>query len=362
VFLVDVSGSMQGEDRLELARKALNVLIDQLRPQDSVAMAVYAGAAGSVLEPTSGREKLKMRCALQALNAGGSTAGGAGLALAYKLAEAKLRKDAVNRVVLLTDGDFNVGVVDGGKLEDFVAEKRQTGVYLSIYGFGGGNYNDALMQTLAQAGNGTAAYVDTLAEGRKAFRDDFGRSLFPIADDVKIQVEFNPSQVSEYRLIGYESRLLNREDFNNDKIDAGEVGSGASVTALYEITPVGGPSSVDPLRYQAEPATSGASKEIAFLRVRWKAPGGTKSQLMERPIGPADRRSLDRAPDATRLALAVAAYGQKLRSDPWLGEAMDWAAVERLAGGVAEDGEGLRREFASLVGRAAKTPSVAGGR
>ena len=250
VFLIDVSGSMDEPNKLPLVKKALNVLIDQLRPEDRVSMVVYAGAAGAVLPPTAGNQKLTMRCAVEALHAGGSTAGGAGLALAYDLAEQNLGKDAVNRVVLMTDGDFNVGVADPEKLQDFIAEKRKTGVYLSAFGVGHGNYNDLMMQTLSQAGNGTAGYIDTLDEARKLFRDDFSSSLFPIADDVKIQVEFNPAEVSEYRLIGYETRLLDRSDFNNDRVDAGEVGSGASVTALYEITPVGGPLASDPLRYK----------------------------------------------------------------------------------------------------------------
>ncbi|HQP21573.1 MAG TPA: von Willebrand factor type A domain-containing protein, partial [Phenylobacterium sp.] len=226
VFLIDTSGSMSDEAKLPLARKALNLLIDQLRPGDRVAMVAYAGSAGAVLAPTDGTQKLKMRCALTALEAGGSTAGGAGLDLAYALAQQNFDPKAVNRVILMTDGDFNVGVADPARLTDVVADKRKTGVYLSVYGFGQGNYNDTLMQALAQNGNGTAGYVDTLAEARRAFRDDFSGSLFPIADDAKIQVEFNPATVSEYRLIGYEPRLLNREDFNNDQVDAGEVGSG----------------------------------------------------------------------------------------------------------------------------------------
>jgi len=249
VFLIDTSGSMGPEDRLPLAQKSLNLLIDQLRPQDRVAMVAYAGSAGAVLGPTDGRQKLKMRCALGALHSGGSTAGGQGLALAYALARENFDPKAVNRVILLTDGDFNVGVADPAKLKDFVADKRKGGVYLSVYGFGRGNYNDTMMQTLAQNGNGTAAYVDSLQEARKLFRTDFTKSLFPIADDVKLQIEFNPAQVSEYRLIGYETRMLNREDFNNDQVDAGEVGAGASVTALYEITPAGATPSADPLRY-----------------------------------------------------------------------------------------------------------------
>lgn len=353
VFLVDVSGSMEGEDRLLLAKKTLDVLVGQLRPQDRVSMAVYAGAAGAVLQPTSGQEKLKIRCAIQALESGGSTAGGAGLALAYAMAERNFRKSAVNRVVLMTDGDFNVGVADPSKLEDFVAEKRRTGVYLSVYGYGQGNYNDRLMQAIAQAGNGAAAYIDSLEEGRKIFRDDFGKALFPIADDVKIQVEFNPARVAEYRLIGYETRLLNREDFNNDQVDAGEVGAGAAVTALYEITPVGGARSVDPLRYRREPAAQPGGRELAYLKIRYKRPGEGSSQLMQQAI--ADRVTpLEQAPEPARWAAAVAGYGQLLRGDPNLKAGYGWDQVVDLArSSRGADPHGLRAEFVQLA-RAAK--------
>ena len=361
VFLIDVSGSMQPADRLPLAKDALNNLIDQLRPQDRVAMVVYAGAAGQVLPSTSGAEKLRMRCALQALEAGGSTAGGQGLALAYDIAQRSFDRNAVNRVVLLTDGDFNVGVTADRPLKDFIADKRKTGVYLSVYGFGAGNYNDRLMQTLAQAGNGNAGYVDSLPESRRLFSDDFAGSAFPIADDAKIQVEFNPARVSEYRLIGYETRLLNREDFNNDQVDAGEVGSGVAVTALYEITPVGGPSSVDPLRYQRQPAPARrGGGELAFLRIRYKAPGAAQSVLRERPITDRDLSpDLDRAPPQLRWAAAVAGYGQLLRDDPGLPADYDWSDVHALARpAVGEDPMGLRREFLDLVRLADNAPTL----
>jgi Ca-activated chloride channel family protein len=352
---------MDEPNKLPLVQKALNVLIDQLRPEDRVSIAVYAGAAGAVLEPTGGNQKLKIRCAVDAMRAGGSTAGGEGLALAYAMAEQGFDDDAVNRVILMTDGDFNVGIADPEKLEDFVSEKRETGVYLSVYGFGGDNYNDVMMQTLSQSGNGTAAYIDTLDEAHKLFRDDFSGSLFPIADDVKIQVEFNPDRVAEYRLIGYETRLLNREDFNNDRVDAGEVGAGASVTALYEITPVGGPLSADPLRYQkVSTGASDPSDEVAFVKVRYKLPGGDTSTLIERPVTDADRpATLDAAPEATRFALAVAAYGQMLRGDPWLGADYDWDDIVTLAKGAkGEDEFGLRAEFVKLVRAAGSAQSV----
>ncbi len=361
VFLIDTSGSMSDENKLPLARKALNLLVDQLRPQDRVSMVAYAGSAGAVLAPTSGREKLKMRCALGALESGGSTAGGQGLALAYDLAVQNFDAKAVNRVILMTDGDFNVGVADPSKLTDFVAAKRKTGVYLSVYGLGEGNYNDTLMQALAQNGNGTAGYIDTLNEARKSFRDDFSGSLFPIADDVKIQVEFNPKTVSEYRLIGYETRLLNREDFNNDQVDAGEVGSGASVTALYEVTPVGARASSDPLRYSAPAVRAvAASGEIAFLKIRYKLPGGETSKLIERPIGAADTYAhLDQAPEPTRWALAVAGFGQKLRGDPWISSSFGWTSVGDLAQGArGADPYGLRAEFVQLARAAGETKTV----
>jgi Ca-activated chloride channel family protein len=360
VFLIDTSGSMRGEDRLPLAKKSLNLLIDQLRPQDRVAMVAYAGSAGAVLAPTGGREKLKMRCALEALHAGGSTAGGQGLALAYALARERFDPKAVNRVILMTDGDFNVGVADPAKLKDFVAEQRRSGVYLSVYGFGRGNYQDLMMQTLAQNGNGTAAYVDSLMEARKLLRTDVSRGLFPIADDVKIQVEFNPAQVVEYRLIGYETRLLNREDFNNDRVDAGEVGSGASVTALYEITPAGAAPSSDPLRYSPPRAGATASQELAFLKVRYKLPRASDSRLITRPIGPRDRyASLSAAPEATRWAAAVAGYGQRLRGDPWLSADFGWSEIAALAQRArGEDPLGERAEFVQLVRAAGEAGSL----
>ena len=353
VFLVDTSGSMWSEDRLPLAIKSLNLLVDQLRPQDRVAIVAYAGSAGAVLAPTDGRNKLKVRCALGALRAGGSTAGGEGLKLAYDLARQNFDPKSVNRVILMTDGDFNVGVADPAKLKDLVAAKRKEGTYLSVYGFGRGNYNDVMMQTLAQNGNGTAAYIDTLNEARKLLRDDFASSLFPIADDVKIQVEFNPASVSEYRLIGYETRMLQREDFNNDQVDAGEVGSRASVTALYEITPVGARGSSDPLRYGAArpSAAPGATGELAFLKIRYKLPGGAASKLIERSIGVPDvHPTVQAAPEATRWALAVAAFGQMLKSDPRIDAAYGWNDVAALAQSArGNDPYGIRAEFVQVV-------------
>jgi Ca-activated chloride channel family protein len=365
VFLIDTSGSMMGEDRLPLAKQALSILIGELQPQDRVSMVAYAGSAGAVLAPTPGSDQRRMHCALRSLRSGGSTAGGEGLALAYALAQQNFRPGAVNRVVLLTDGDFNVGISDPEKLEDFVAAKRKSGVYLSVYGFGRGNYNDVMMQTLAQSGNGTAAYIDSIAEGRKVFRDDFAKSLFTIADDVKIQVEFNPAVVSEYRLIGYETRMLAREDFNNDRVDAGEVGAGASVTALYEVALTGAPPSSDPLRYQPGQAarTPGLRPEVAaefgHVKVRYKLPGQSQSQLLSEPITYQHVRTPQTAPEATRWAMAVAAYGQKLRGDSWLEDWFGWDDIERLADGARQqDPYGLKAEFVQLVRKARAARNV----
>ena len=357
-LLVDVSGSMSDQNKLPLAIQSLKLLINEMTEKDTIAIAVYAGAAGAVLEPTSGAEKGKIIAALDRLSAGGSTAGGEGLRLAYSLAKQSFDKDSVNRVMLLSDGDFNVGINDPNALEDFVSRERESGVYLSILGFGGGNYNDHLMQKLAQAGNGMASYIDTLNEGRKVLNDDLSGSLFPIANDVKIQVEFNPAKVAEYRLIGYETRILNKDDFNNDKVDAGEIGAGASVTAIYEITPVGSKATlVDPSRYQTpKPAPAGTSNEFAFLKIRYKPPGEDTSKLIDRPITVADMVSdISKAPESTRFATAVAGYGSLLRGDPFLDKSFTWDSVIGLANGAkGEDTFGYRAEFIQLA-RLAKT-------
>jgi len=357
-LLVDVSGSMSGPDRLPLAVKSLKILIDELGEKDKVSIVVYAGAAGAVLEPTSGADKGKILAALDRLSAGGSTAGGEGLRLAYSLAKQNFNKNGVNRVILLSDGDFNVGISNPEQLEDFVSRERESGVYLSVLGFGGGNYNDAMMQKLAQSGNGMAAYIDNLNEGRKVLNDDLSGSMFSIANDVKIQVEFNPAKVAEYRLIGYETRILNQEDFNNDKVDAGEIGAGTSVTAIYEITPVGSAATlVDPSRYQPAPTpVAGATSELAFLKVRYKLPGEDTSKLITRPVTSADQVSdIAKAPESTRFATAVAAYGSMLRGDPYVAKTFTWDSVIALANGAkGEDAFGYRAEFIQLA-RAAKS-------
>ena len=365
-FLVDVSGSMGSPDKLALAQKSMNLIIDRLRPQDTVAVTFYAEGAGTRLVPTPGDRKLKLRCAVASLYASGGTAGATGMTNAYDQAQANFARDRVNRILMFTDGDFNVGVTDDMRLEDYVAAKRETGIYLSVYGFGRGNYQDSRMQTIAQAGNGTAAYVDDLNEARRLFGPAFDRGAFPIADDVKIQVEFNPARVSEYRLIGYETRLLSEADFNNDRVDAGEVGSGASVTALYEITPVGGPSQMGERRYPENRNSLGVGGgdpdgEVGFVQVRYKLPGERDSRLMQRVVANAGGgRVSDRPLESTRWAIAVAAFGQKLRGDPWLGDGFDWDAVlEQAQGARGEDPYGERAEFVQMVRAAQGLPARA---
>ncbi|HYC69330.1 VWA domain-containing protein [Brevundimonas sp.] len=364
-FMVDVSGSMMSPDKLDLAKASMNLIIDRLRPQDRVAVTYYASDVGTAVGPTPGDQKLKLRCAVEALNAGGSTAGAQGMVNAYAQAEAAFGRDKVNRILMFTDGDFNVGVTNDQRLEDYVAAKRETGIYLSVYGYGRGNYQDARMQTIAQAGNGTAAYVNNLEEARRLFGPAFDRGAFPIADDVKIQVEFNPARVSEYRLIGYETRMLNEEDFNNDRVDAGEVGSGASVTAIYEITPVGGPSQIPERRYdQNRPDNSlgvgggDPAGEIGFVQVRYKLPGQPDSRLMQQVVSNSGAgRVSAQPPESTRWALAVAAFGQKLRNDPWMSPDYGWDDIlEQAQGARGEDPYGERADFVQLIRAAAGMP------
>ncbi|WP_291839242.1 von Willebrand factor type A domain-containing protein [Brevundimonas sp.] len=361
-FMVDVSGSMHSPDKLALAQRSMNLIIDRLRPQDRVAVTYYASDVGTAVGPTPGDQKLKLRCAVAALNAGGSTAGAQGMVNAYQQAEAAFGADKVNRILMFTDGDFNVGVTENQRLEDYVAAKRATGIYLSVYGFGRGNYQDARMQTIAQAGNGTAAYVDDLNEARRLFGPMFDRGAFPIADDVKIQVEFNPARVSEYRLIGYETRMLNEEDFNNDRVDAGEVGSGASVTALYEITPVGGPSQIPERRYDQNRIGVGGGDpngEIGFVQVRYKLPGEADSRLIQRVVSNSGQPARStQPPESTRWALAVAAFGQRLRGDPWMPADYGWDQIlEQAQGARGDDPYGDRAEFVQLVRAAQGLPA-----
>lgn len=352
VFLIDVSGSMDAPDKLPLLKSAFRLLVGKLKDTDTVSIVTYAGNAGVVLEPTAAKEREKILDAIDDLQPGGSTAGAEGIETAYRLAEKAFRKDGVNRVMLATDGDFNVGPSSDEDLKRLIEARRKGGIFLSVLGFGRGNYNDGLMQALAQNGNGTAAYIDTLAEAQKTLVEEAGASLFPIARDVKFQVEFNPARIAEYRLIGYETRALNREDFNDDKVDAGDIGSGHRVTAIYEVTPKGSPAVLnDPLRYgkqEAEPAADGG--ELAFLKMRWKKPDGDTSELVTMPVTDADAvTDVDAASADVRFSVAVAAFGQKLKGVPAL---QDYAYGSIL--GLAEaargsDPFGYRAEFLKLV-------------
>lgn len=342
-FLIDTSGSMRGVQRLPLLIASLRLLLNDLSPDDSIAIVTYAGSAGIVLEPTKVADRSKILGALDRLAAGGGTAGAAGIEVAYRLAESSFDPDATNRVILATDGDFNIGASTPDALEELIAERRESGVYLSVLGFGRGNLNDELMQTLAQAGNGQAAYIDTLAEARKVLVEERS-ALHPIANDVKIQVEFNPAAVSDYRLIGYETRALAREDFNNDKVDAGEIGAGHRVTAIYEVTPVGGPARIDDLRYQ--PATTdGDASELGFLRLRYKSPGASESQLIETPVA---NKTVTPGED-TRFAVAMAGFGELLRGSGHLGDWGIGAAIRLATNAKGEDHFGYRAEVINLM-------------
>ncbi|KIN65503.1 Von Willebrand factor type A domain protein [Sulfitobacter noctilucae] len=350
VFLIDTSGSMQNADKLPLLKQSFRLMLGQLRPEDQIAIVTYAGSAGQVLAPTPASDRSTILNALENLEAGGSTAGQAGLQQAYATA-AKMAKDGeVSRVILATDGDFNVGLSNPEALKDYIADQRDTGTYLSVLGFGRGNLDDATMQALAQNGNGTAAYIDTLSEAQKVLVDQLSGALFPIADDVKIQVEFNPATVAEYRLIGYETRALRREDFNNDAVDAGDIGAGHQVTALYEVTPVGSPAILnDDLRYATEPART-ESDELAFLRLRYKAPGASDSTLIETPIVQTN------ATDPT-FAAAIAGFGQLLRDGSYTG---DWSYADAIALATRTKGDdpfGYRTEAIQLM-RLAQSLSV----
>ncbi|XVJ48777.1 von Willebrand factor type A domain-containing protein [Pseudomonas sp. UBT] len=346
VFLVDVSGSMDRREGLPLVKNTLKLLVDQLREQDRVSLVVYAGESRVVLKPTSGREKTTIRNAIDQLSAGGSTAGASGIELAYQMARAGFIDKGINRILLATDGDFNVGISDFDSLKQMAVDQRKSGVSLTTLGFGVDNYNEHLMEQLADAGDGNYAYIDNLREARKVLVDQLGSTLAVVARDVKLQVEFNPSQISEYRLLGYENRALKREDFNNDKVDAGEIGAGHTVTALYEIVPKGEQGWLEPLRYATAPAVENTSAELALLRVRYKPAAGGASQLIERPI----RNQTTQASDDLRFAAAVAAFAQQLKGDGRYTGSMrlqDTAALARSARG--DDPFGLRNEFVQLV-------------
>ncbi|MDP4031849.1 MAG: von Willebrand factor type A domain-containing protein [Pseudorhodobacter sp.] len=345
VFLIDTSGSMDEPNKLPLLKQSFKLLLAQLRPEDEVAIVAYAGSAGEVLAPTKAADRDAILAALDRLEAGGATAGAEGLALAYQVARRMGGAGEVSRVLLATDGDFNVGIDDPEGLTHYIARQRDSGVYLSVLGFGRGNLDDATMQALAQNGNGQAAYIDTMNEARKVLVDQLSGALFPIAEDVKIQVEWNPALVAEYRLIGYETRALRREDFNNDRIDAGEIGAGHTVTAIYEVTAPGSAAlRNDPLRYGTAQPT-GEAGELGFLRLRYKAPGEDNSALIESPILPDNGT----ATDDVRFAAAIAGFGQLLTGASYLGE---WGWDQAIALALEARGDdpfGYRIEAVNLM-------------
>jgi Ca-activated chloride channel family protein len=362
VFLVDVSGSMHSSDKLPLLQSSLKLLIPQLRAQDKVSLVTYAGSTAVVLSGASGNEKEKIIGAIDQLRAGGSTAGAAGIELAYQQARENFIKGGINRILLATDGDFNVGVTDFDQLKRMIEEKRKSGVFFTTLGFGTGNYNEHLMEQLADAGNGAYSYIDSLMEGKKVLVNEMTSTLATIAKDVKIQIEFNPAWVSEYRLIGYENRMLRREDFNNDKVDAGDIGAGHAVTALYELTLAGEKGAVDPLRYRQErqektvPAAV-EKEELAFVKLRYKKPDGDTSALVEYPVLRSAQKPLKEADDDFRLAAAVAGFGQLLRGTADLGAwnykdaralAADFNAASR-EGRAGGDEYGHRAELVKLI-------------
>ncbi len=351
VLLIDTSGSMNQANKLPLLINSFKLLLKTLDEDDTVSIVTYAGRAGTVLEPTPASKKSEIIAALERLRSGGSTAGAAGLELAYDKAMESFKEDGNNRVILATDGDFNVGFSSPDEMKAYIEEKRETGIFLSVLGFGMGNYNDHLMQSLAQNGNGVAAYIDSLSEANKVLANEAGSSLLTIAKDVKIQVEFNPATIAEYRLLGYETRALKRQDFNNDKVDAGDIGAGHSVTAIYEMTPVGSPAiTVDKLRYVSDDAPKNTgSDEYAFVKIRHKLPYADTSTLQTFPIGKRQEKQLRRASNDMRFATAVAIVGQKLRGDMQV-EDYSYADALKLANSAkGKDENGYRAEFVQMV-------------
>ena len=350
VFLLDVSGSMNSQNKLPLLKSAFKLLTAQLREQDKVSIVVYAGAAGVVLEPTSGDQKIKIEEALSKLSAGGSTAGGEGIELAYKIATENFIKGGNNRVILATDGDFNVGMSSDNAMKDLIEEKRESGVFLTALGFGMGNYKDSKLETLAQAGNGNHAYIDSMQEAQRILGTEFGGTLYTIAKDVKIQVEFNPENVQAFRLIGYENRLLNDEDFNNDKKDAGELGSGHNVTAIYEIIPTGVESKflkdIDDFKYSEQVPNKNNSNEILTLKFRYKNPEGSKSKLIEKIVS----KSSEKEPsEDLNFISALALFGMNLRDSEYDNGKEIPMVLELAEKGRGKDKEGYRAEFIRLV-------------
>ena len=352
VFLIDVSGSMSDYNKLPLVKTAFKLLTDQLREQDHVAILVYAGAAGMVLPPTSGKDKNKIKDALDNLSAGGSTAGGAGIELAYKTALENFVKNGNNRVILATDGDFNMGISSNGDLEALVENKRKSGIFLSVLGFGMGNYKDSKMETLSDKGNGNYAYIDNLSEAEKVFVKEFGGTLFTVAKDVKLQLEFNPKYVKAYRLIGYENRALANEDFKNDVKDAGEMGSGHTVTAIYEIIPAGIESNFlpDKLKYQQFTQTfmGSNSEEVCTVKIRYKLPNADKSVQMEEVVKDT-HVALEKTSENFRFSIAVAEFGLLLRESDFKGSANYEQVINLAKNSFGKDLDGYRAEFLKLV-------------
>lgn len=353
VFLLDVSGSMNSPNKLPLLKSAFRLLVNELRAEDKVSIVVYAGAAGVVLEPTPGSQKEIILEAIDRLNAGGSTAGGAGLKLAYKLAAENFMEGGNNRIILATDGDFNIGVSSNAEMERLIEKKRDEGVFITVLGFGMGNYKDDKMEIIADKGNGNYAYIDNIQEARKVLVSEFGGTMFTIAKDVKFQIEFNPAMIKSYRLIGYENRLLNDEDFNDDRKDAGEMGAGHTVTALYEIVPAGsdeaGPS-IDPLKYQEgrRVVRQGISKELLTIKLRYKKPEGEKSILMEIPVKK-EVLAFNKSSEDLRFSAAVAGFGMLLRESEHKGTATLDSVIEMARNARGTDEEGYRGEFIRLV-------------
>jgi Ca-activated chloride channel family protein len=353
VFLIDVSGSMDEPNKLPLLKSAFGLLVNELRPQDRVAIVVYAGAAGLALESTSGGKKEIIMKAIDNLEAGGSTAGGEGLKLAYDEAEKNYIKGGNNRIILATDGDFNVGESSNGGIERLVTEKREKGVFITVLGFGMGNVKDDKMEIIADKGNGNYAYIDNLLEARRVLVREFGGTLFTIAKDVKFQIEFNPQKIASYRLIGYENRILNDEDFNNDKKDAGEMGSGHNVTALYELIPSGSDEThpaVDPLRYQKKALTIENNSDIEYLniKIRYKKPDGVTSMLLEKPFT-GGVKEYKYASENLRFASAVSEFGMILRSSEFKGNSTLENAINLASGARGVDEDGYRAEFIRLM-------------
>ena len=354
VFLIDVSGSMESENKLPLLKSAFKLLTDQLRSEDKVSIVVYAGNSGLVLPPTSGAKKQKIKDVLDKLTAGGSTAGGAGILLAYKIASENFIKGGNNRVVLATDGDFNVGLSSDAELEKLIVKEREKGIFLSCLGFGDGNYKDSKMETLADKGNGNYNYIDNIDEAKKTLVKEFGGTIFTIAKDVKTQIEFNPNQVKSYRLIGYENRLLNAEDFKDDKKDAGEMGSGHSVTILYELVPATGNSNevrkVDELKYQklVSDYSGEFAHQLATIKFRYKQPDGNKSKEIEQVVS-SDKDILDRATVDTKFAASVAMFGMILSESQYNKDGTFDKVLKLANDGIGQDEESYRKEFIELV-------------